>query len=423
MKKQILSAILTIAMMFTATVPALAASNQPSSWAAQGIARANELNLVTDEMNKNFQSPTTRAEFCRLIARFLIIWYDAPIDYIVPAFGLEPVDFNDTNEYMIRAAAALGITSGTGNGNFSPDATLTREQAAGMLRNTLTAIGVDTANPTKVAWADEAEISAWAREATDVMYAAKIMSGTGTNPLTFSPKSPYTHEQAVITVLNLWDYAISQNVSRTLPEDDVEYGKQTQQSAHQYDMSDPNVKKHPIYVTAKTAEELVKANPNGTSGGWRFTAERLAAMKNDDPDYMIDGKTFYDWRMKPIQKWVDAYIAANGLSYKNKTDYEKTAIIKHIVENGRLEEFIGLWRSGFQFTSGDCVPVAEAVDFLMLSMSFELFVGIHCTWGEAHATNAYWDSIAGGVRFVDAGNLSSWNCFVDELDEWNFILD
>ena len=439
--KRSISVLLACALMFLACgSTALAATDQPSTWAVDGVTKAKELNLVTDEMNRNFQSPTTRAEFCRLIVNMLIIWYDAPIDFQIGALGLTPGDFNDLTgvdwPYAIRAAAALGITNGTGNGNFSPDAVLTREQAATMLKNTLNVFGIDTANPQSAQWADAGEISTWAREATDVMYAAKIMNGTNANPLTFSPKSHYTHEQAIMTVLNLWEYATSQNVSRTLPESNIDYGKPTTpppttspsapstptspplQPGRQFDMNDLNVQKHPIYATAKTIAELRVGAPR-----WRSAAETIATQKNDDPDYTIDGQTFYDWRMKPIQEWVDSYIASNSLSYKNKTDYEKTAIIRHVIENGRFEEFIGLWRPGFVFTSGDCVPRAEAVDFLMIAMDFQLFAGIHCTWGVAHATNAYWDSTVGAVRFVDAESASSWNCFVDELDEWNFILD
>jgi S-layer homology domain. len=233
--KKVISILLVCVFVFTVCGNSvLAATDQPSAWAADGVARAKELNLVTDELDKAFQSPTTRAEFCGLIIRMLIVWYDTPIDYQIEALGLTLGEFNDIADvswpYSIRAAAALGITSGTGNGNFSPDQQLTREQAATMLRNALNVFGIDTANPQSVQWADSGEISTWAREATDVMYAATIMNGTNANPLTFSPKSHYTHEQAIITMLNLWDYATSQDVTRTFPESDIEYGKGDRQS-------------------------------------------------------------------------------------------------------------------------------------------------------------------------------------------------
>ena len=114
--------------------------------------------------------------------------------------------FTDTSDPAIRAAAALGITSGTGSGTFSPDAPLTREQAATMLTNVLRIIGENTSSAPAVKWNDDKSISSWAQTAADVMYSYKIMSGTSATDLVFSPKSPYTHEQSLLTLNNLWKY-------------------------------------------------------------------------------------------------------------------------------------------------------------------------------------------------------------------------
>jgi hypothetical protein len=220
-----------LALMVCGGTVQAAATDQPSSWAATSVSEARNLKLATDEMDTAFQSPTTRAEFCRLIIRWLVIFYDAPIDSQIETRGLTPQDFNDTDDYAIRAAAALEITSGTGNGDFSPNQELTREQAATMLRNALNAIGINTADSASVAWSDAGEIADWARSATNAVYAAKIMNGTNADPLTFSPQSPYTHEQAVVTALNLWEYAIGQDASRSLPKRDIEYGEQPSKPA------------------------------------------------------------------------------------------------------------------------------------------------------------------------------------------------
>jgi len=114
--------------------------------------------------------------------------------------------FTDTSDPAIRAAAALGITSGTGGGKFSPDAPLTREQAATMLANVLRIIGEYPSSPSAVNWTDDKSISSWAQTAADVMYECKIMGGTSSTALVFSPKSPYTHEQSLLTLDNLWKY-------------------------------------------------------------------------------------------------------------------------------------------------------------------------------------------------------------------------
>jgi hypothetical protein len=179
----------------------LNAGDTPSSWAADKIKAADKLGLLTSETNRGYQYVTTRAEFCRLAVNFLR-QYGYAVD------GVTPKMFSDTPDRDIGIAAALEITSGTDTANnlFSPDSQLTREQAATMLRNVMNVIGKNTAPPPGVLWTDEKDISDWAKAAADVMYRANIMGGTSTTALTFSPKSPYTHEQAIVTIMNLWEY-------------------------------------------------------------------------------------------------------------------------------------------------------------------------------------------------------------------------
>jgi hypothetical protein len=184
-------------------------------------------------------------------------------------------------------------------------------------------------------------------------------------------------------------------------------------------MNDPNVKAYPIYATARSPEEFQKVIY------WRSAAEILSGMKNDDPDYMIDGKTAYERRAKPILEWFDAQMKAHGWSIAGKTDYQKTAVIRQFIEAGLMLELINFWRPGFQFTTGDCVPRAEAIKWLMVAMDFRLFSTVGCTVTVAHATNAYWDSESNAVRFIDSpdNGWGVWNLFVDEFDEKGFILD
>jgi hypothetical protein len=156
---------------------------------------------------------------------------------------------------------------------------------------------------------------------------------------------------------------------------------------------------------------------------WQSAAENIASQKN--PDNTIDGQTFYEWRMAPIQAWVDKYLADNGLSTKNKTDFQKVEIIKKIIDDGWLEEFIGLWRPGFKHDAQDCAARAEAIKFLMIAMDFECFDIVSGLWGSTpHGWNAYWDSGVNAVRFLDANpNANVWNLYVDELDEQTHTLD
>lgn len=187
---------------FDSTVPS-------SPWSLDRITAADELGLITAEMRGAYQSTTTRAEFCRLAMRFLEVFYSKTSNEILKDRNITARVFSDTSDDAIGAAAALGITSGTSavKNTFTPNGSLTREQAATMLRNVMNVIGVDTTPPPhKILWTDKNSISSWAQSACDVMYEAKIMLGTSKTALVFNPKSSYTHEQAIITIQNLWEY-------------------------------------------------------------------------------------------------------------------------------------------------------------------------------------------------------------------------
>jgi hypothetical protein len=123
--------------------------------------------LITDEMRGAYQSTATRAEFCRLAMRFLEVFYSKTSNEILKDRNITTRVFSDTSDEAIGAAAALGIISGTSvvNNTFTPNGTLTREQAATMLRNV---IGVDTTPPTNILWTDKNSISSWAQSACNV---------------------------------------------------------------------------------------------------------------------------------------------------------------------------------------------------------------------------------------------------------------
>jgi hypothetical protein len=173
-------------------------TDQPSSWANAEVEEAAALGLVTSDLANGYGKVTTRAEFCRAAVNWLRICGYA-VDSITPQM------FADTNDREIGIAAALGITNGTGRNMFSPDNPLTREQAATLLNRMLATIGIDI-NSGTIAWTDASGISDWAVESASDMYSVGVIGGTDTSKLVFSPKSQYTHEQSILTLLRLWKY-------------------------------------------------------------------------------------------------------------------------------------------------------------------------------------------------------------------------
>lgn len=165
---------------------------QPSAWAADEVSAAVAKNYVPDALRKDFTSPITRAEFCRLAVRF----YEKYTGRVITASAA----FGDTQDPAVSKMAGLGVVKGTGNGNFSPDTTLTRQDAAVILMRLADVMHYEPP-AAENSFTDRDEIADYAlgfvAEAAD----AGIMNGTGDGR--FSPRASYTREQSILTILRM----------------------------------------------------------------------------------------------------------------------------------------------------------------------------------------------------------------------------
>ncbi|GHV32905.1 hypothetical protein FACS18949_05410 [Clostridia bacterium] len=190
-------------------------TDKPSSWAVADVSEADRLNLIPNELDKEYQTNITRAEFAKLAITFLEVKNGKSInDFLLSKYGVNyDVKFNDTNDFYALAANELGIVSGVGNNMYKPDSAITRQEAAVMLMRTANLLGVTRVNGKPIAFVDSSEISSWAKDAVDFVSACidpqsntKVMNGTGGD--NFSPKANYTREQSFITFKHLY-YALS----------------------------------------------------------------------------------------------------------------------------------------------------------------------------------------------------------------------
>ena len=170
--------------------------DKPSDWAIDSVNEASRLNLAPEALLSKFTSAITRAEFTVLaVALYEVVTGEEIADRVT---------FSDTADINVQKAAAIGVVSGVGGGKFSPDATLTREQAATMLARLANAMERPLES-SSASFADNKSASDWALDAIGQMQASGIMSGVGDNK--FSPKGEYTREQSIITILRMFDYA------------------------------------------------------------------------------------------------------------------------------------------------------------------------------------------------------------------------
>jgi len=176
------------------TQPPAVSAELPTEWARADVSRSISQGLVPYVLQSEYPQAITRAEFCFLA----VVLYENITGEDIEGY----ITFSDTNDTNVRKAAYIGVVNGTSPGKFTPNASLTREQAATMLARLATAIGKPF--PVKATtFGDKGTISDWALEAVGQVQAAGIMNGT--SPTNFSPKGPYTREQSIVTMLRMYD--------------------------------------------------------------------------------------------------------------------------------------------------------------------------------------------------------------------------
>ena len=173
---------------------------EASDWAQEELARADELGLIPDCLDgADLTADITRAEFAAVAVKV----YEALSG--TPAIPIVNNPFTDCNDVEVLKAYNIGAVNGTSTTTYDPDALLNREQAATMLTRvfkkitlagwTLATDSQFTLPYTKPApFADDKDISGWAKDSVYFMAANGIINGVGNNK--FAPKNVTTEEQA-----------------------------------------------------------------------------------------------------------------------------------------------------------------------------------------------------------------------------------
>ena len=168
-------------------------------WAYDEVCRAIEAGLVPNELQNQYRSNITRADFALLMTEVAATITGKDVEQLVLDTTGKTLDewvasypFSDTTDRNVIAANALGILNGRGNGIFDPYASIQRQEAATMLLRGAVAIKADALEgwadkiaQSTIQFADGAAFAPYAQEAIRVMAALDVMKGTGNNR--FSP--------------------------------------------------------------------------------------------------------------------------------------------------------------------------------------------------------------------------------------------
>lgn len=172
-------------------------NSKPSGWAKKEVERAYAIDVTPYQLKDKlvYDKAMTRETFCDVMTSMLELK-----DALPETVNMKFADTNNTNVSRLYGA---GIISGYDDTTFGPKNSITREEAALILYNTAKYLGYNESDDTKYVYSDERDIGEWAREAVYKMNMAGIMTGVGGDK--FAPKSTYTNEQSIATILRLYD--------------------------------------------------------------------------------------------------------------------------------------------------------------------------------------------------------------------------
>lgn len=201
-----------------------------SNWAAEDIITAISMGYldddpdvfgyqpaVTDLLGSDYTRAITRGQFAALAVRYYetLMGDITGKNYTIPVNSGDDVFADSTGDENMAKAYTLGILGGY---NSAPDRSgvyvgpndlITREQAATMLTRLMEQL-IDAFNEVgRTGWtvwyADSLpftdSISDWAYDGVRAVYGVGAM--TGTTGTTFSPKSNYTIEQSIVTIMRI----------------------------------------------------------------------------------------------------------------------------------------------------------------------------------------------------------------------------
>ncbi|WP_248928881.1 cadherin-like beta sandwich domain-containing protein [Paenibacillus hamazuiensis] len=142
----------------------------------------------------------TRAEFAALLVRSLGLLEENPVH------PLTDVNEGDWYAGAVGAAQKAGLISGYEEGDFKPNASITREEMVAMIARALKVGGIEVKTDAKALdrFADKSGIADWAKDAAAQMLAANIVQGM-TNT-TFAAKENATRAQSASLLKRMLQY-------------------------------------------------------------------------------------------------------------------------------------------------------------------------------------------------------------------------
>lgn len=178
MKRKILSLVLSLAMLVSLAVPALAAEatfpDVQGHWGESSVERWAGVGVLngTDTGSFNPDANMTRAEFAQMMVNLM--------GYTGKSGSFSDVPSDAWYAGAINALAAAGVMQGDGNGHANPLSSISRAEAAVLLCR---ALKLEPSGSAKLSFADASSVPSWAEDAMAALSERGMISGVGGNQI------------------------------------------------------------------------------------------------------------------------------------------------------------------------------------------------------------------------------------------------
>ena len=172
-------------------------SNNCSDWSADYIVQAKDVGFLEDVTDISYKEPITREKFCEIIYNMIVKTVDK--DWSEPT----AIPFVDTHNSKVATLYYKDIIKGKGDKVFAPNDYLTREEAATIIIRVVNKFMPMPVTEMYFEYDDISEVSEWASDSVQIISNLGIMEGVGDNK--FAPQDTYTTEQAIATIMRLYN--------------------------------------------------------------------------------------------------------------------------------------------------------------------------------------------------------------------------
>lgn len=188
---------------------------QADAWATASIEQTQTLGLMSGDGDGNFRPQATITREEAAAVLARTLHLPTPAS---KTSSFRDVNVADWSHSVVEAMAQAGLMAGDGDGTFRPQDVITREEMAVLL---VKATSLKPATGDNISVADATRISSWAKGYVQTALETGLLHGDGTH---FNPQAHATRQEVALMAINLYQRQTATQVISSLSDDGVVIG-------------------------------------------------------------------------------------------------------------------------------------------------------------------------------------------------------